>query len=109
MDKQFKLNKITDAIDDLSVNIQREAQMSNEGAAGQVNELDAFNSGCDLVLTVIETRIIKLEQEGGTPEQKYSNLLKTLVDMRNVVENRRAPKVEEPAIMVPDSKIIIAS
>jgi hypothetical protein len=32
-----------------------------------------------------------------------------IVGMRMVVEKRRAPKAEEPAIMVPDSKIIIAS
>jgi hypothetical protein len=109
MDKQFKLNKITDAIDDLSVETQRKAQMANEQAVEQANEIDIFNSGCDLVLSHVESFIVRLEEEGEPAEQKYEKLLKMIVGMRMVVEKRRAPKAEEPAIMVPDSKIIIAS
>jgi hypothetical protein len=109
--KQFKVNKITDAIDDLSVETQRNAQMANEQMveATAENTMDLFNSGCDLVLSHIEGYIVKLEDAGGTPEEKYTLLLKTIAGMRAVVEKRRAPKAEEPAIIVPESQIIIAS
>ena len=109
--KPFKVNKITDAIDDLSVETQRKAQMANEqmAAAATENTMDVFNSGCDLVLSHIEAYIIKIEEEGGSYEKKYEQLLKTIAGMRAVVEKRRAPKAEEPAIIVPESQIIIAS
>ena len=109
--KQFKVNKITDAIDDLSVETQRKAQMANEQMveATAENTMDLFNSGCDLVLSHLEGYIVKLEDAGGTPEEKYTLLLKTIAGMRMVVEKRRASKPEEPAIIVPESQIIIAS
>lgn len=111
MSKQFKVNKITDAIDDLSVETQRKAQMANEqmAAATAENTLDIFNSGCDLVLSHVESFIVKLEEEGEPAEQKYEKLLKMVVGMRAVVEKRRAPKAEEPAIIVPEPQIIIAN
>jgi hypothetical protein len=109
--KQFKVNKITDAIDDLSVATQRKAQMANEQADEAVaeNTMDVFNSGCDLVLSHIEGYIIKLEEAGEPVQQKYEQLLKAVVGMRAVIEKRRAPKPPESMIAVPDQQIIIAS
>ena len=109
--KQFKVNKITDAIDDLSVETQRKAQMANEQMTAQATEntLDVFNSGCDLVLSHVEGFIVKLEEAGEPVEMKYERILRMVAGMRAVVEKRRAPKAEEPVIAVPDQKIIIAS
>lgn len=107
MSKQFKVNKITDAIDDLSVETQRKAQMENEKMAEPMNEIDIFNSGCDLVLGHIEGYIVNIEEAGEPVEVKYEKILRMVAGMRAVVEKRRAPKQEEPAIMVPDQQIII--
>jgi hypothetical protein len=107
--KQFKVNKITDAIDDLSVKIQKEAMMENEQMEAAAVEISMFNSGCDLVLSHIERRIVELESENEPVADKYEKLLRLIVKMRATVSRRTAPKAEDPSIMVPDQQIIIAS
>jgi hypothetical protein len=79
----------------------------NEQMVEQANEIDIFNSGCDLVLSHIEKFILNLEEAGDPVGDKYEKLVKMVVGMRAVVEKRRAVKEEEPTIAVPEQKIII--
>ena len=79
--------------------------MTNE----EIIEVGAFNNGCDLTLSNIENYIVELEQAGEPVEVKYARVLRMIVGMRAVIETRIAPKEEPPAVIVPDSQIIIAS
>lgn len=79
----------------------------NEQMVEQANEIDIFNSGCDLVLSHVENFILKLEESGESVDMKYDKIIRMVAGMRAVVDKRRAPKQEEPAIMVPEQQIII--
>ena len=79
----------------------------NEKMVEQANEIDIFNSGCDLVLSHIEGFIVKIEEAGEPVEMKYEKVLRMVAGMRAVVDKRRAPKEEEPTIVVPDQQIIV--
>jgi hypothetical protein len=73
----------------------------------EMNEIDLVNSGCDLVLTHIEKFILGLEDAGHPVEKKYEDLVRMVAGMRIIVEKRRSVKQQEPAIAVPEQKIII--
>jgi hypothetical protein len=73
----------------------------------EMNEVDIFNSGCDLVLGHIEKFILGLEEAGYPAEEKYEKIVRMVAGMRAVVEKRRSVKQEEPTIAVPDQQIII--
>ena len=70
------------------------------------NELDIFNSGCDLVLSHIGSFIVRLEESGEDTEEKYLKLLKMVAGMQAVVAKRSAAKEPESQIIVPDQAII---
>lgn len=63
--------------------------------------LDAFNSGCDLVLNHVEAFINNLEASEDDPATRYDKIKRMVSGMRAVVDKRRTPR-EESNIILPN-------
>jgi hypothetical protein len=63
--------------------------------------LDAFNSGCDLVLSNIQEFIGKLDASDEDDATKYDKVKRMVAGMAAVVASRRAPR-EESSIILPN-------
>lgn len=72
-----------------------------------MNELDIFNSGCDLVLHHIMDFITSLEESQLDTDVKYEKLLQMVSSMNAVVRKRSAVKEPESQIIVPDQTLIM--
>lgn len=63
--------------------------------------IDAFNSGCDLVLSNVQSFIDKLDASGESDADKYDKVKRMVAGMAAVVASRRAPR-EESSIILPN-------
>jgi hypothetical protein len=71
-----------------------------ENGLGETH-IDAFNSGCDLVLSNIQEFIGKLDASSEGDAEKYDKVKRMVAGMAAVVASRRAPR-EESNIILPN-------
>ena len=71
-----------------------------ENGLGETH-LDAFNSGCDLVLSNVQSFLDKLDASGEDDATKYDKVKRMVAGMVAVVAARRAPR-EESSIILPN-------
>jgi hypothetical protein len=77
----------------------------NETMVEQQTEIDVFNSGCDLVLSHVESFIDNLEASEDDVATRYDKVKRLIAGMRLTVNKRRAPR-EESSIILPDQNIV---
>lgn len=77
--------------------------MANERMVDPLGEthLDAFNSGCDLVLSNVQSFLDKLDAAGEDDATKYDKVKRMVAGMAAVVASRRAPR-QESSIILPN-------
>jgi hypothetical protein len=63
--------------------------------------LDAFNDGCELALSSIQTFVDKLDASGEDAATKYDKVKSMVAGMAALVVSRRAPR-EESNIILPN-------
>lgn len=63
--------------------------------------IDAFNSGCELVLSNVQSFLDKLDAAGEDDATKYDKVKRMVAGMAAVVASRRTPR-EESSIILPN-------